>query len=128
MTDLYDIARKVTDEVLGEGTYAKINEGNPDPGVQAAIKRSQQKRRGRKPKPIPVNSDLPFIQRMLVGAVRDRLRELDVTQEWLAETIGITPKHMSQMMQGKASGSFAVWQKIMDALEIEVGFRRRGQL
>jgi hypothetical protein len=39
MTDLYDIARQVTDEVLGDGTYAELNKGNPDPGVQAAIRR-----------------------------------------------------------------------------------------
>lgn len=42
MGDLYDIARRVTDEVLGEGTYADLNKGNPDPGVQAAIKRAEQ--------------------------------------------------------------------------------------
>lgn len=38
---LYDIARQVTDEVLGEGTYASLNAGHPDPGVQAAIRRSE---------------------------------------------------------------------------------------
>lgn len=42
--DLYDIARKVTDEVLGEGTYAEINKDHPDPGVQAAIKRAEQEK------------------------------------------------------------------------------------
>lgn len=42
MADLYDIARRVTDEVLGAGTYAEVNKGNPDPGVQAAIKRAPQ--------------------------------------------------------------------------------------
>lgn len=40
MTDLYDIAREVTDEVMGEGTYEKLNDGNPDPKVQEAIKRA----------------------------------------------------------------------------------------
>jgi hypothetical protein len=42
MGDLYDIARQITDEVLGEGTYADLNRGNPDPGVQAAIERAEQ--------------------------------------------------------------------------------------
>jgi hypothetical protein len=41
MGDLYDIARQVTDEVMGEGTYADLNRGNPDPGVQAAIRRAE---------------------------------------------------------------------------------------
>ena len=40
--DLYDVARKVTDEVLGDGTYAELNAGNPDPRVQAAIRRSTE--------------------------------------------------------------------------------------
>lgn len=40
MSDLYDIARRVTDEVLGEGTYEEINKNNPDPSVQAAIRRA----------------------------------------------------------------------------------------
>lgn len=39
--DMYDIARQVTDEVLGKGAYAYLNKGNPDPGVQAAIARSE---------------------------------------------------------------------------------------
>ena len=38
--DLYDVAREVTDEVFGEGTYAEMNGGSPDPGVQAAIARA----------------------------------------------------------------------------------------
>lgn len=37
--DLYDVALQITDEVLGPGTYAEHNTGNPDPGVQAAIAR-----------------------------------------------------------------------------------------
>lgn len=37
MGTLYDVARQVTDEVCGDGTYAKLNEHHPDPGVQAAI-------------------------------------------------------------------------------------------
>lgn len=41
-SEMYDIARRVTDEVLGEGTYDDLNKGNPDPGVQAAIERGKQ--------------------------------------------------------------------------------------
>lgn len=43
MDDMYDIALRVTDEVLGEGTYADLNKGNPDPGVQAAIERAEHR-------------------------------------------------------------------------------------
>lgn len=38
--NLYRVAQQVTDEVLGAGSYAAINQGNPDPGVQAAIAQS----------------------------------------------------------------------------------------
>lgn len=44
---LFDIARKATDEVMGAGTYDRINRGNPDPGVQAAIDRGRQGYHGR---------------------------------------------------------------------------------
>lgn len=37
--DLYDVARQVTDEVFGQGTYAELNRDHPDPGVQRAIQR-----------------------------------------------------------------------------------------
>lgn len=86
------------------------------------------KRRGPKPKPIPVTSKLPFIQRMLVDAVRTRLAELDATQAWLAEQVGVTEKHMSQVMRGTSAGTFTFWQAVVDLLEIEVGWRRRGRL
>lgn len=36
--NLYAIAQRVTDEALGEGTYALLNEHHPDPGVQAVIR------------------------------------------------------------------------------------------
>lgn len=36
---LYDAARRATDDVLGSGTYARVNARHPDPGVQAAIER-----------------------------------------------------------------------------------------
>lgn len=39
--ELYDIALRATDGVLGAGTYAEMNKHNPDPGVQAAIERSR---------------------------------------------------------------------------------------
>lgn len=45
---LYDVAREVTDEALGDGTYATLNSGNPDPGVQAAIKRFRREKRAQR--------------------------------------------------------------------------------
>jgi len=41
----------------------------------------------------------------LRGQVRRRLRELGATQEDLAWGIGVTPKHVSEVLAGKATGS-----------------------
>jgi hypothetical protein len=34
--DLYDVAREVTDEVMGPGSYAELNRDHPDPHVRRA--------------------------------------------------------------------------------------------
>jgi hypothetical protein len=39
MKDLFDVALQVTDQVLGEGTYAQVNRGTHDPGARQAIRR-----------------------------------------------------------------------------------------
>lgn len=44
MTNLYEIAKQVTDEVLGEGTYDKINKGNLDPNVQKVINKKKNEK------------------------------------------------------------------------------------
>lgn len=36
---LWDIARQITDEVLGEGTYDNMHLNNPNPHVQTAIQK-----------------------------------------------------------------------------------------
>ena len=41
--DLYDVAREVTNDVMGEGTYEKLNGDSPNPGVQRAIENGSAK-------------------------------------------------------------------------------------
>jgi hypothetical protein len=41
MDDLFRIAREVTDEVMGPGSYAAANEGNPDPLVREQVQISK---------------------------------------------------------------------------------------
>lgn len=43
---MYDIARLVTDEVLGSGTYEALNGDHPDPDVRAAIERGRAEAAG----------------------------------------------------------------------------------
>lgn len=61
MTDktLYDIAREVTDEMLGEGTYDELNKNNPKPGVQAAIVKASLPE-GLKDRPFDERRKLPI--------------------------------------------------------------------
>lgn len=35
---LYVLAKRVTDEVMGEGAYAEMNAHNPNPAVRAVIR------------------------------------------------------------------------------------------
>ncbi|HJS83702.1 MAG TPA: hypothetical protein VJ742_12790 [Nitrososphaera sp.] len=63
--NLYDVARKVTDEVLGEGTYAEVNKNNPNPGVQGAI--------------IKAEGEVVFEGRKLIRAVRIELYDDGMT-------------------------------------------------
>lgn len=45
MTDeLFRIARRVTDDVLGPGAYADVNRGNPDPRVREQVQMSDEHR------------------------------------------------------------------------------------
>jgi hypothetical protein len=46
--DFWRIAREVTDDVLGPGTYASIHRGNPDPRVREQVRMSLDP-----PNPIP---------------------------------------------------------------------------
>lgn len=39
---MYAIAREITDEVLGKGAYAEVNQGNPDPSAQREVERSKE--------------------------------------------------------------------------------------
>lgn len=70
--DGYDLARDVTDEAFGPGTYAEMNAGNPDPGVQGAIKRGSQET------PVPMRA-------VPVGTVEGRLPGMRSEPGWLGE-------------------------------------------
>jgi hypothetical protein len=54
---------------------------------------------------------------VLAAEVRAGLREGPGTQSWLAWKVGISEKHLSQMLTGKAEGSLPVWE----ALLVQVG-------
>ena len=60
-----------------------------------------------------------MIHRALVVELRAALAEVGVRQRDLALAVGISEKHLSQLLTGKAEGSFAMWE----ALFAELGYR-----
>lgn len=53
--NLYDVARQVTDEIFGAGSYAEMNKHHPDPGVQRTIRNSGANM-------AEVEEDRPFVE------------------------------------------------------------------
>ncbi len=57
-----------------------------------------------------------------VGAnVRARRRELGMTQDELAEAIGIEPRHLRYIEHGEAGASYDTLASLAEALELEAG-------
>jgi transcriptional regulator with XRE-family HTH domain len=67
----------------------------------------------------PVNAKDPPWLRDLRNKVRTRLRAQGATQAGLAWHLGITPKHMSQLLTGKVDGT----PEMLDRLARSVGLR-----
>lgn len=60
------------------------------------------------------------LQLRLVNLVRNGLAEASMTQSELAMAIGISDKHMAQMLCGNATGSLKVWNAMLRQLKIPV--------
>jgi hypothetical protein len=50
---------------------------------------------------------------VLAAEVRAGLRERQGTQSWLAWKVGISEKHLSQMLTGRAAGKLPVWEALL---------------
>jgi len=59
------------------------------------------------------------IRDQLVDLLLSEIRLQGVSQAWLADTAGLTPKHVSQLATDRADGSFAVWDRLFAALDVE---------
>jgi len=55
----------------------------------------------------------------LAEAVTVQLSKQGISQESFAATVGVTPKHLSQLLTGKAGGSLAIWNLMLFTLGIE---------
>jgi DNA-binding XRE family transcriptional regulator len=57
---------------------------------------------------------------LLPSQVLDRLADLDQTQAYLAQMIGVSEKHLSQVMTGHVAGSLPLWESIAKALGLQL--------
>jgi HTH-type transcriptional regulator/antitoxin HipB len=62
----------------------------------------------------------------LTALVRDRRRELGLTQEQLADIIGVHRAFVSQLERGKVSVRFDLLLRLVQALGMDIELRRRG--
>ena len=60
-------------------------------------------------------------------AVKVTLAKRKLTQWELAEKIGITPQHLSRMMQGERSNVPEAWQKVFNELGLELVVKPKGE-
>jgi HTH-type transcriptional regulator / antitoxin HipB len=62
----------------------------------------------------------------LTEIVRERRRELDLTQEQLADIIGVHRAFVSELERGKATVRFDLLLRLLQALGLDVELRPRG--
>jgi DNA-binding XRE family transcriptional regulator len=60
------------------------------------------------------------LQLRLVNLIRQGLADANMTQSELAVAIGISDKHMAQLLVGNAAGSLRVWNAMLRELKIPV--------
>jgi hypothetical protein len=64
-------------------------------------------------KPTP---DASTVQGVLADLVRSRIQAWTVRQRDVASDVGISEKHLSQMLTGRTQGTLAMWDRLLDAL------------
>lgn len=64
----------------------------------------------------------------LKRAIRDELESSGFTQRDLAEYLGLSEKHVSQMLTGKVDGRFEVIEKMAGAVGLSLGFAPTGEV
>lgn len=60
-------------------------------------------------------------------AVRIELAKKDYSQADLARELGMAPQYLSDIMRGRVGKIPAAWQRILDALDLELVARPRGE-
>ena len=78
---------------------------------------------GRKRKPL----DAPGYLADLKSAIRAELNADGCTQKDLAWYLGLTEKHVSQVLTGKVTGRFEVLERMAAAVGLSPGFARESR-
>lgn len=56
------------------------------------------------------------VQDVLAAELRRQMKKAHVRQRDLALAVGISEKHLSQMLTGRVQGSLAMWDKLFEEL------------
>jgi transcriptional regulator with XRE-family HTH domain len=75
----------------------------------------------------PADTGALWVQQ-LRGEVRARLKGQRATQLGLAERLGITPKHLNQMLTGKVTGSPEMLERMARAVGLQIVILDDGSL
>lgn len=89
--------------------------------AQDEIRRQEQRRRE-----IEQTPGQPINERLAMGIVRDRLRERGITQATAAEAIGISEKHISQILTGKTGASFGLLERLLAYVGLQLTIATTG--
>ena len=68
-------------------------------------------------------TEAPTVHEFLVSMVKRRMEQDGLTQVEVATGLGISQKHLSQMLSGKVNGTIDMWQRLLDYLGTGVGER-----
>lgn len=63
----------------------------------------------------------------LKTAIRDELDASGCSQKDLATHLGMSEKHVSQVLTGKVTGTFGTLERMASAVGLTLGFRRGAQ-
>ena len=63
------------------------------------------------------------IQHEMAKRIREHLERLGWSQADLAREVGVSQKHLTQLLNGKVEGTLSMWQDIFDALHVRVDIK-----
>lgn len=68
--------------------------------------------------------DRPIRMTPLQSVLSEAVRTSPLTYKQIAVVTGMKPGTISEMINGRVNGSIKSWQKLLDATEVQIGWKR----